>query len=265
MGKRRLSEDEIDHALRKIRSLYDDFIIKYFKPLSIREDFEDRYIQALRHRRDPANFFQEELIFLNEMEEAEERKLAEEQAKQQAVEQRKVKQKHEASLADRVMAEHRRLIEKYPSVQPENSDIEYEVQKLFGALTDFEQTLWPEIEAAFGNFHGRAYNPYRYLQHKLYDLLRKSVDDLPGGMSRYMTVLDRVPRKMTDVEIEHKRCLVDVAGLLHNMRDELQELLRQREPHPEIARKLEYLRDRIDNIISDFRMKDLKPNMTRRV
>jgi len=45
---RKLTPGEISSAVEKIRKKYDTYASKYFKPRTLREAFEDRYIRALR-------------------------------------------------------------------------------------------------------------------------------------------------------------------------------------------------------------------------
>ncbi len=109
MGKKKkLSTDEIGRAVQKVRAQYNDYIIRYTKPPSIKDDFEFRYAQAKRIHADIPSFLHAEISVLNELVQREEQKKRQKPAK--------TEKKKGPDFADRIMEQHRQQIEKYPDL-----------------------------------------------------------------------------------------------------------------------------------------------------
>jgi hypothetical protein len=68
VGKnKKLTDSEIDLATQKVRRLYNDYIIRYEKPPSVREDFEFRLGQMKRIEGNITVFLHAEISALTEL------------------------------------------------------------------------------------------------------------------------------------------------------------------------------------------------------
>ena len=64
---RKLTPGEIRSTVAKIRAKYKDYTYKYFKPASVAEAFEERYVQALRNGLDISSFLLAEISAVEEL------------------------------------------------------------------------------------------------------------------------------------------------------------------------------------------------------
>ena len=96
---------EISASVEKIRKRYDEYISKYFRPRSLRDAFEKRYLAALKAKVDVSSFLLAEISAVEELIEREEQKIQRGPA-------RPPKEK-EPSFADRVLEENQARINSY--------------------------------------------------------------------------------------------------------------------------------------------------------
>jgi len=121
--------------VEKIRKRYDEYISRYFKPKSLREAFESRYIRALRGGIDVSSFLLAEISAIEELIGREEQRVMAGPARPAPA--------REPSFADKVLEENRKRITKYPEV-PFHADAGEEVRRLVGALgTILEEAALP--------------------------------------------------------------------------------------------------------------------------
>ncbi|HYW84861.1 MAG TPA: hypothetical protein VFB30_16475, partial [Spirochaetia bacterium] len=67
MKSKKLTPGEISSSMEKIRKRYDEYISKFFKPRSLREAFENRYMKALRTGIDISSFLIAEISAIEEL------------------------------------------------------------------------------------------------------------------------------------------------------------------------------------------------------
>ena len=136
MASRKLTPGEITGAVEKIRKKYDTYVSKFFKPRTLKEAFEERYIRALRSGVDISSFLLAEISAIEELIDREEKRIAQEPVKPDPQKQQ--------SFADRVLEENRQRIIKYPDISFHN-DASEETRRLLGALSDLLRERWQGI------------------------------------------------------------------------------------------------------------------------
>lgn len=255
-----LTDEEIEQAIDKIRRLYDDYIITFTKPFKLKNLFEDRYFDARKRRANLTRFVYAELEMVQRLKAKEQENLA--AAEEKRFRRLPKKQRGDArGLAERVLAEHRQRIEKYPDfeVDPRAS---FEMTKLFGALDKLEKELWPPFERVLRKIYPTYLsNPRVDLEPKLY-ALTSGAGASPPILSRYKALLLRLPRSVNDVEWEEKRVVLEAAFFLHHLASVIQELDRSIPEELEIEdlNAIENIRQYVSGTIADFRLADLKPS-----
>jgi len=251
---RPLSEEEVEQAIRKIRSLYDDYIITFTKPFRLKNEFEDRYFEARKSRIDLTRFVLAELEVIRQLKKQEEEKILVAEEKRF---KKRSKPKPTVSLADRVLEQQRQQIEKYPDL-PMDDRASYEIKKLFGALDAFEKEYWPPFETLLRHIYPSYYaNPRIELEPRIYALC-PGAGNSPPIISRYEALLIRIPRSINDVEWEEKRLVLEAAFLLHALVGVIDKLPMDDRTDEERT-IVEKTREYVHILITDFRLKDLKP------
>ena len=254
MKTRPLSDEEIEQAIRKIRQLYDDYIITFTKPFRLKNQFEDRYFEARKSRIDLTRFVLAELEVIRKLKRAEEEKLI---AREEKRFKKRTKGGSAAGLADRVLEQQRKQIEKYPDL-PMDPRASHEITKLFGTLDLFERQYWPGLETVLRRVYPSTYaNPRADLEPRMYALC-PGAGKSPPIISRYEALLLRIPRGRNDVEWEEKRLLVEAAFLLHHLSRVIADLPTE-DFSEETKETVEKVQEFVHILLADFRLKDLKP------
>jgi len=253
-----LTEEEIEQAIRKIRHLYDDYIITFTKPFKLKNLFEDRYFEARKQRIDLTGFVFAELDVVQRLKHREEAKVAAEEEKRF----KRITQRATASgLIERVAEEQRKQIEKYPDFEVDER-ASYEMKKLFGALDRFEKVFWPPFDRILRKIYPSYFsNPRVDLEPKIYALCC-GPGASPPIASRYKALLLRLPKSANDVEWEEKRIILEAAFFLHQLDTVIRELLVEwrDELNEEELAAVENIREYVHIVIIDFRLKDLNPS-----
>jgi hypothetical protein len=253
-----LAPDEIEHALRKIRKSYDDYIIQYTKSPRIRQQFEDRYYEALKANIRLDRFIMEEKRAIDEMIEREEQRLRAEQAERARKARTAKPRSGEGDFADRIMEELKQKIAHYPEIEV-HADSNPEVRKLFGAIKRFDSQDWPEMNSLFRKVYPVfASGPRIALENKLFNFLPTSSGDVPPRLSRYETLLNQFPRNYRAIDSEEKNCILEVAFFLHDVNDELKGMLESPALNHKEKALVEKIKISVQSMINDFRLKDLK-------
>jgi hypothetical protein len=251
---RPLNEDEVEQAIRKIRSLYDDYIITFTKPFRLKNEFEDRYFEARKSRIDLTRFVLAELEVIRQLKKQEEDKVIVAEEKRF---KKRSRPKPTVSIADRVLEQHRKQIEKYPDLSMDDR-ASFEIKKLFGALNIFEKEYWPPLETVLRHLYPSYYaNPRIDLEPRIYALC-PGAGNAPPILSRYEALLLRIPRSIHDVEWEEKRLVLESAFLLHALIGVMDQLPLN-DCTDEQRATVEKTREYVHILITDFRLKDLKP------
>jgi hypothetical protein len=139
---RKLTPGEITNVVEKIRRKYDEYVSKFFRPRSLRAAFEGRYIRALRAKLDISSFLIAEISAIEELIKREEERITLGPVKSEG--------EKAPDIADKILEENRKRIEKYPDT-PVHKDAGEEVRRLLGALDTLAQESWPELAGALRN------------------------------------------------------------------------------------------------------------------
>ena len=256
MRRKRLNDAEIRDTVEKIRELYADYLTRFIKPRSALGAFGDRYIQAMRARMDLDHFLFAELNVVKDL-------IRSEEARQKAEEEKRAASGHqrrqELSIAERVLAEHRQMIEKYPPTFI-HDDASSEVQKLYGTLGTVERDFWPDIERYVRKAYTSAVSsPRVWLEPLVLQLCRLNTDGVPPRLSRYKAQFERFPRNYPEIEKEEKKCILDAAHFLHWILDTLKELGASENLTGSERQNVDGMTQFVQSVIADFRLKDFRP------
>ncbi len=256
--KGKLTPEEIERTVQAIRDRYNDYIIRYTKPPSVKKGFEDRFFQARRMNIDLTNFLFAELNMIKELISREEEKKESAQVRNEIQEKRE-KQKAEKSFADKILEQNRERIAKYPEIDlPLSSS--YEIKKLFGMLRQFDKDYWPDFSALFRTARNSiSFEVRSLLETTEAELALGRGDGLPPVLHRYRLLLSSKPKDWKRIEIEEKNCILNVAFFLHRVRAATEKVLKADEVAEERRKGVEKSLDFLHSVLTDFRLKDLKP------
>jgi hypothetical protein len=237
--------------VRKVRDRYNDYIIRYMKPPSVKEDFEFRYAQVRRINADISSFLHAEISALKELIQREEQRLLQKTAPR--------KKEKGPDFADRIMEQHRKQIEKYPDLElPANAS--FEIRKLFGMLKAFDAEYWTdvlklmrEIKAVVG------YGARTRLEALEADLCVPLRNTVPAALHRYCLLVDSPDPDWYAVEKEQKNCILAAAFFLHRAVNICEAGLKMGELEEEMQKRVENVLIFLHSVLTDFRLRDLKP------
>ncbi|OQY35369.1 MAG: hypothetical protein B6241_02450, partial [Spirochaetaceae bacterium 4572_59] len=241
----KLSQKEIKTALARIRQKYDDHIITYMTDTQEKSAFEDRYLMSLHARVDLTRFVQEEIIHLKDVEQK-----AKEEAARTPI-KKEISKNSQKSFADKIIDEMEKRTEHYPSLEF-NTEASLEVQKLYGALDELYKEYWQSLSEFLRKFHSSelSYN----LENRLLRMTIMGADNVPPELERYQFLLSQRGKYSSELFREAQESIKRASFFLHDLMILLQEC-RERGI---IDEKVESAYGYVENIIQDFRLKDLK-------
>ena len=251
MASRKLTPGEITSSVEKIRRKYDEYISKFFKPRSLREAFEGRYIKALRAKVDVSSFLIAEISAIEELTRREEHRIIVGPARASA--------EKEESFADRVLEENHKRIAKYPDLRFDG-DAGEEVRRLVGALTALEKERWHDLGAALQDtMYAPSSSEMLNLDSQLRYLSSSVRDEVPPFLSRLVGQLRKFPRSYPAIEREEKDYILEAAFFLNDLFVVMQRVKRvYTEMHAKSRTALDDEMGYVWAVISDFRLKDFK-------
>ncbi len=257
MKKSKLSFDEIEQARDRILKEYDHYIVQFMKSGKLKNDFEDRYLGALKARFDMASFLHAELVTIQQLRKKEEDRAGRETNK--ALERTAAKNTRPAqSFADRIILQNKEKIVGYPDrkIHPEAS---YELIKLFGAMNEFERLHWPDVERCMREVSPTLYSgPRVVLESRIFDLWSDAKGGVSPRLAIYAGMFDRFPRNVREIEREEQRFLVDSGHLLHELLDEIKKMHGNEILSVKDRNYLEKMIQYVHTVINDFRLNDFK-------
>ena len=248
---RKLTPGEISGAVEKIRKKYDMYVTKYFKPRTLREAFEERYIRALRAGVDVSSFLMAEISAIEELIDREEKRVAMEPVKAEPEKQQ--------SIADRVLEENRKRIIKYPDI-PFHKDASEETRRLLGALTNLLRERWQQIgDALQDTMYSMNSSEMLSLDSQLHYLASSDKDDVPQFLLRLVAQLRKFPRNYALIERDEKEYILEAAFFLNDLFTVLERVKRV---YTELAADAKKVIDdsmlHVWEVISDFRVREFK-------
>jgi len=248
---KKLTPGEISSSMEKIRKRYDEYISEFFKPRSLREAFETRYIKTLRAGIDISAFLIAEISAIEELIRREEQRVMAGPPRAGA--------EKEPSFADKILEENRNRIEKYPDVQF-HSDAGEEVRRMVGALSGLEKNHWPELTSALRDtMYAMSSAEMLALDSQLRFLASTSREEVPQFLTRLVAHLGRFPRNYAAIDREEKEYILEAGFFLNDLFIVLERVLRvYTELGAQEKRTLEEKRGIVGELINDFRLKDFK-------
>jgi hypothetical protein len=252
MAPPKLTPNEISRAVEKIRRRYDEYIYKYFKPRTIKNAFEDRYIEAIKASTDISNFLMAEISAVEELIRREEERVGSGQAEEPAPES-------VTERVERMVEENLARMRKYPEV-PFHPVASEELRRLLGAMCRLEEKHWEVLTTCLRNTaYYRSSLTMLNLEGKLRHLAARGSDGVPSGLSRYMYHANRFPRNYLAIDREEKEYILESAFLLHDL-GEILERVENNYPQLEEGSRsgLREIQAFIQGIIRDFRLKEFK-------
>jgi hypothetical protein len=247
---RKLTPGEISGAVEKIRKKYDMYVSKYFKPRTLKEAFEERYIRALRAGVDISSFLMAEISAIEELIDREEKRVAMEPAKPDPEKQ---------SIADRVLEENRKRIIKYPDI-PFHKDASEETRRLLGALNSLLRDRWQRIgDALQDTMYSMNSSEMLNLDSQLHYLASTDKDELPQFLIRLVAQLRKFPRNYALIDRDEKEYILEAAFFLNDLFIVLERVKRvYTDISAEAKRIIEDNLAHVWEIVSDFRVRDFK-------
>jgi hypothetical protein len=253
MAKGKLTRIEIDLAIDKIIKKYDEYCYRFFKSPKLKAAFEDRYFLALKKGLDMQRFLAAEIDVIDQLLRKEEARLQEEPARVEQAPTRK------ESIADRVLRENRRKIEKYPDVRI-HKDANPEVRRLLGALGELDERYMPLLADALANTnYSMNTQAMQNIESELRFLSSVGPDGICPKLTRYLALFNRFPRDYKAIDTEEKKFILSASFLLHDLQDILDQVRGGYTPLGRQAQeKLSRVLVQVTGIIDDFRLRDLK-------
>ncbi len=252
MAPPKLTPNEISRAVEKIRRRYDEYIYKYFKPRSIKNAFEDRYIEAIKASTDISNFLMAEISAVEELIRREEERVGSGRPEEPAPES-------VTERVERIVEENLARVRKYPEV-PFHPVASEELRRLLGAMCRLEEKHWEVLTTCLRNTaYYRSSLTMLNLEGKLRHLASRGSDGVPSGLSRYMYHANRFPRNYLAIDREEKEYILESAFLLHDLEEILERVEANYPQLDEGSRSgLQEIQGFIQGIIRDFRLKEFK-------
>jgi len=252
MAQQKLTPTEISRAVEKIRRRYDEYIYKYFKPRTIKNAFEDRYLEAIKSSTDISTFLMAEISAVEELIRREEEKLGAGAAAEPAPES-------VTERVERVVEESLARMRKYPEV-PFHPVASEELRRLLGAMCRLEEKHWEVLTACLRNTaYYRSSLTMLNLEGKLRHLAARGSDGVPSGLSRYMYHANRFPRNYLAIDREEKEYILESAFFLHDLAEILERVDANYPQLDESSRSgLHEIQAYLQGVLRDFRLKEFR-------
>ena len=256
MGKK-LSSNEIEKVAEKIRKKYNDIIVSYMLNPRIKNGFEERYSEIKNRGFDPLRFFNDEIKALTEIEQKEKEKISK-AAKSINIESDKNKDNEadKRTFADKVIEEMHKKLEKYPTLFI-HEDANKEIEKLFGALIDFDKNKWKVYESIAKKYRSNTYDLPYDLEKMLNNFVRIYSGDVTVRLVQYKNMLISPFSRTNNIAREEKNCILECAYLIKLLIDAANRLIDFSIILQDEKAKLLNIVNYLDTMVEDFRLKDL--------
>lgn len=252
-NKQKLKKNEIESALSKIRAEYDKYIVTYHKPATLKEAFERRYKNAQIESMDMTRFLSEEIaavqsIFTHQDKMDKERKAETEQVRLKEM------RKGQPDFADRVLEKLKNKMLAYPSLNF-HKEASYEITHLYGAMREFEKCHWPPLDRFIrDNGSWALRGEKKDFNTELWRFVPSGDGSVPLILERYFLMLNATDVPLKEISIEAQQCIKQAAFLLNDIIWSCNQIIRKGIDGSNIEKNLKF----VQNIIDDFRIKDLK-------
>jgi len=247
---RGLSKEEIAKTLKKIRKEYNNYIVSYMKSSRAKDEFESRYLFAVKYKESMPLFFKNEIDILTKLIELEEEKRAQKKRDLEEAQKRRDRRKN-GDFADKILKEFEERIKLYPEVNI-TSEASVEVKKLFGALKVFEDRYWNSFSRyiKLASPMGRIVD---HLENDLWLLIGTANKNSPV-LDKYIFLLERKELDLKAISIAEQACMKQVAFLLNDLLELYRRSIIEVVPPSSAVDGYNY----ISQIVFNFRLAELK-------
>ena len=250
LGKRRLKKAKFEETFNELRAQYENLIFENALNPALLLAYDERVNHAAKFGRDPEKFLQEELQAFDELEARTRNK---ENAESKLIEIRR-RQLAGETFTDQIIDEYRQRIEHYPKIRiHQNADLE--VAKLYGAMYVLDRKHWGAMESYLRRAFPRAGQIDRMsIEQRFWRFVATRKGRLPEELEAYRRSLAIPSTSSKERAKEAQEAVKSVAFYLHDLLEVCEKASHQVQHTAEIADALEF----IQNILSDFRLNDLK-------
>jgi len=205
----RLTDQEIDQTVARIRSEYDHYIVHFHKTTDEKRKFEDRWGEALRSRIDLTTFLGAEISMVRSLIE----KAKDEAANPPPAPAPQPSKKQ--SYADKIVEQLRAKIKDYPALGlPDHPEKSPDVDKLYGTLRWFRREIW---DVLYPVFLGKCASPALFVADVDLGALTLQGDKWPKEVETYVALYQGTA-ELSQVARAQNRCLLLGAQLLQRIK-----------------------------------------------
>lgn len=242
----RLTDQEIDRTVARIRAEYDHYIVHFHKTPDTKRKFEDRYAAALRNRTDLTLFLGAEIQVV--------KSLIERAREEAAAPPPAPKPAKKISYADMIVEQLRAKIKDYPALGlPEHPEKSPDVDKLYGTLRWFRKELWDHL---YPIFLGKCASPALFAADVELGALTLQGDRWPKEVETYWALLNS-KAELSQVARAQNRCLLQGAQLLQKVKRILDAAAHEPSLTPPELGVVKKAQAFVERVLSDFRLKEL--------
>jgi len=244
----RLSDQEIDQTVARIRSEYDHYIVHFHKTTEMKRNFEDRWADALRKRADLTVFLGAEIAVIQALLEKAHHDAANPPPPPVPKPSRK------QSYADKIVEQLRAKIRDYPALGlPDHPEKSPDVDKLYGTLRWFRREIW---EVLYPVFLGKCASPALFAADVDLGALTLQGDKWPKEIESYWALLNG-QADLSQVARAQNRCLLLAAQLLQRIKRLLDSAVNEKALTPQERDAVKRAQAFCDRVLSDFRLTGL--------
>lgn len=243
----RLTDQEIDKTVSRIRAEYDHYIVHFHKTPDTKRKFEERYAEALRNRTDLTLFLGAEIQVVKALLE----RARDEEARPPAP---VPKPRMKVSYAQMIVEQLRAKIKDYPALGlPDHPEKSPDVDKLYGTLRWFRKELWDYL---YPVFLGKCASPALFAADVELGALTLQGDKWPKEIESYWALLTG-KAELSQVARAQNRCLLQGAQLLQKIKRLLDAAAEEASLTDQERTVVKKARSFVDRVLSDFRLKEL--------
>jgi len=251
--KQKLKKSEIEATIDKIRSEYDKYIVTFHKPALLKQEFERRYKNAQIEYMDMERFLKEEIIAVKSIFNNQE-KIEKDKITKSEKDRMRTLRKNQPDFADKVLEKLKKKIIAYPPLNF-HKDASYEIIHLYGALREFERQYWPSLDNFISENKSWALRgEKRDYNNELWRFLPSGENGIPVILERYYLMLNSKNTTLKDISREAQECMKSAAFLLNDIIWSCNHIIKKGIDSTNIDQSLKF----VQNIVDDFRIKDLK-------
>ena len=251
--KQKLKKVEIDAAISKISAEYDKYIVTFHKPATLKRAFEQRYRNAQIESMDMERFLKEEIVAIKSIFEHQKNLEKDRQAELEKERLKKLR-KGKPDFADKVLEKLKNKIVAYPPLNF-HKDASYEINHLYGAIKEFEKHHWPHLDNFIHENQNWALKGEKAdFNNELWRFIPSGGDGIPLVLEKYYLMLNSTDITLKEISFEAQQCLKRAAFLLNDIIWCCNTIIQKGIDSTNVEINLKF----VQNIVEDFRIKDLK-------